>query len=73
MRYGIRTETDWSLVGAELAKEDDHAQIKFFKAFLKEAQTYGTHFQTEMQLISINKGLTNDEKELAATIAFKEE
>ena len=73
MRKGIRTSIDWSLVGAELAQSDDNDQAEFFKAFVKEAQTYGTHYQTEMQLMSINQKLTNEEKELIATIAYKEQ
>jgi len=68
MRRGIRTEIDWSLIGAELAKESDNEQIKFFKAFLAEAKTYGTHHQTEMQLICIGNGLTDTEKEMIQTI-----
>ena len=71
MKHGIRTSTDWSLVGAELAQQGDDDQIKFFKSFLKEAQTYGTRHQTEMQLISIAHGLTEDEKELIETICYK--
>ena len=73
MRAGIRTSIDWSLVGAELAQDDDCAQVEFFKAFLKECQTYGTRHQTEMQLMSINQKLTDEEKELIATIAYKEQ
>ena len=72
MKHGIRTSTDWALVGAELAKEDDHAQVEFFKSFLKECRTFGTDHQTDMQLMSINEKLTEDEKEMMQTIGYVE-
>jgi len=72
MRQGIRTAIDWALVGAELAKEDDHAQVEFFKSFLKECRTFGTDYQTDIQLMSINEKLTDDEKEMMQTIGYME-
>ena len=71
VKRGIRTSIDWSLVGAELAQDDDCAQVEFFKAFLKECQTYGTRHQTEMQLITISNQLTDEEKDLVQTIGYK--
>ena len=44
MRLGITKETDWSYVGALLAHDDDHAQIEFFKSFVKECKSWGTEY-----------------------------
>jgi len=64
MKNGIITTIDWSLIGATLAQESDEEQTEFFKSFIKEAQTYGTNHQMNLQMASINLKLTEDEKEI---------
>ena len=54
MRLGIQKEIDWEYVGALLAQSDDNEQAKFFKAFVKECLSWGTHLQVESQLACTN-------------------
>jgi hypothetical protein len=63
---------DWKFLGAVLANDDESVQADFFKAFIKEINTWGTRMQREMQLIWVNKRLTDEEKELLACLSFKE-
>ena len=70
MKTGIRTEVDWELVGAELAQSDDHAQIEFFKSFIKECKSWGTNHQVELQLAHVNVELTDDERECLAMLSY---
>lgn len=69
MRIGLQN-TDWSYIGAYLARADDKEQAEFFKAFVKESLSYGTNHQAEMQLASINMLLSKDEKELLSSISY---
>ena len=64
MKKGIITEIDWSLIGAYLANEDDENQIKFFKAFCKEMESWDTALQMGVQLVTIAEGLTSREQEI---------
>ncbi len=73
MKQGIRTAVDWELVGAELARESDREQIQFFKAFVKECNSWGTQHQVEMQLAGINIELTKDEIETLGMITYEKE
>lgn len=45
----------------------------FFKSFVKECKSWGTHYQIEMQLLGISAELTGEEKEILSTITYKEE
>ncbi|MEN6321718.1 MAG: hypothetical protein ABFD82_23590 [Syntrophaceae bacterium] len=71
MRIGM-VEPDWAYIGAVLARGSDDEQATFFKSFLKECSTWGTHHQIEMQLAGVNEKLTNDEKDLLGMLSFKE-
>ena len=62
MRMGIRKEIDWEYVGALLAQEGSNEQVKFFRAFVKECNSWGTRLQVETQLAAVNIELTNDER-----------
>ncbi len=73
MRYGIKQPFDWSLAGAELARQDDETQAQFFKSFLKECNTWGTHHQVEIQLSFINGKLTKEEREQLGMLSFQED
>ena len=73
MRKGIRTEPDWEFIGAECAKGDDGDQAAFFKGFIKECKTWGTHFQIEMQLCFVNEKLTPEERELLGMLSYEKE
>jgi len=72
MRHGIRTDVDWSLVGAELAQADDEKQAEFLKAFVKECGTWGTRVQVEYQLAAVNEKLTLEEREVLKMIGYTE-
>ena len=70
MRIGVQN-TDWEYIGAKLATETDEDQAKFFRGFVKEAKTFGSHYQTEMQMMSINKLLTSEEREVLGAISHE--
>jgi hypothetical protein len=72
MRQGIHKEIDWEYMGALLASDDDVNQIKFFKGFIRECKTWGTHYQIEIQLAGVNQKLTDEEKDLLSMIGYKE-
>jgi len=72
MKNGVFTQIDWSLIGAQLAQESDVEQSDFFKAFVKEALTYGTSYQCEMQMTSIGIKLTDKEKDVLYDISYRE-
>ena len=72
MRKGIMTEIDWEFIGSQLAVEDGEVQSKFFKSFIKEINSFETHFQGQQQLSSINSKLSKQEKEDLAMITFIE-
>lgn len=72
MKNGIIITINWSIIGAQLALESDEEQIQFFKAFTKEVQTYPTQHQIELQMYSINTGLTTDERDILKGISYDE-
>lgn len=73
MKLGMLKEIDWSYIGALLAQEDDNIQAEFFKAFVFECGTWGTHYQVEMQLAYVNEKLTQEEKEVLGMLSYKDE
>lgn len=72
MRFGIQKEIDWSYVGAVLANEGDKEQAEFLKAFIKECNSWGIHFQVETQLAHVNLLLTEKERETLSMLSFNE-
>lgn len=72
MRLGILKDIDWAMMGALLAREDHHDQVRFFRALLKECLTWGTHYQVEQQFAYINRELTKEECEMLAMLSFIE-
>ena len=73
MKQGLKIEYDWKLIGAELANLSDVEQVEFFKGFISECKTWGTHYQVEMQLAFINDKLTKEEKDLLYMLSYEEE
>ena len=71
MKLGI-IDVDFEYVGALLAQSDDIEQTKFFKAFVKECNSWGTRYQVEMQLAGVNQALTKEEKETLSMIGYIE-
>lgn len=70
MKLGIR-DVDWDYVGALLAQETNDNQADFFKAFVKECKTWGTNYQIEMQLATVNDKLTTEEKQILGMIGYE--
>ncbi len=68
MRFGMTNEIDWQYLGALLAQQTHIEQTKFLKSFVKECQSWGTHFQIEYQLSEINYHLTKEEREILSMI-----
>jgi len=62
---------DWKLVGARLAVVSDDEQSEFFKSFCKEIFTWPTCYEREMQLLSVNKKLTENERELLGCLSHE--
>jgi len=73
MRFGIRKDVDWQYMGALLAQSDDSEQAEFFKAFVKECNSWGTQMQVEGQLAFINRKLTKEERETLSMITYEGE
>lgn len=71
MKLGIM-DLDWAQIGAMLAVEGDDEQIKFFKAFVKECNSWGTRHQVEVQLAGVNRALTADERQTLGMIGYEE-
>ena len=71
MRLGLR-DIDWEQVGAQLAQGGDDEQAEFFKAFVKECNTWGTRHQVELQLAGVNQKLTTEEKQTLGMIVYEE-
>ena len=69
MKLGLR-DIDWEQVGAQLANESDNEQVEFFKSFVKEMNSWGTHYQTQMQLAFVNEKLTK-EPTIISFVKFK--
>jgi len=72
LRFGL-LEINWEYVGALLANQSSEEQVAFFKAFIKECKTWGTHFQIEQQLSFINKHLSLEEREILEMLSYKGE
>jgi len=71
MKHGIITEINWKYIAAVLANEGDDVQSDFFKSFVAECKTWGTSYEVQTQLASINAKLTKDEKELLGMITYQ--
>ena len=72
MRLGMMKEVDFEFAGATLAQADSEQQIAFFRTFVKECKSWGTHFQVETQLAVVNLELTREEKEVLAMLGYTE-
>ena len=72
MKQGLR-DIDWDYAGAALARADDNEQAVFFKAFIKECNSWGTNHQVQMQLAFINAKLTKDERETLGMLGYEKE
>jgi len=72
MKLGLQ-DTAWEYIGAKLAQEDSIAQVKFFKAFVAEMQTWGTSYQMQMQLAYVNGELSEEEKEVLSMLGYQGE
>jgi hypothetical protein len=70
MRYGVK-DVDWEYYAALLAESDDNNQAMFFKSFLKECNSWGTHYQVEKQLAMVNLKLTDEEREQLVMLSCK--
>ena len=70
MKFGILKEVDWEYVGAMFAREDDDKQADFLKAFIKECNSWGTHFQVGHQLACVNNRLTKEERETLSMLSY---
>ena len=71
MKQGLR-DIDWDYAGAALARESDNEQVQFFKAFIKECNSWGTRLQVEKQLSFINLKLTKEERETLSMLSYEE-
>jgi len=71
MNLGMFSEIDFKYLGALLARSDDAKQAEFFKAFVKECQSWGTHYQVEKQLAWINHLLTKEEREVLSMLGYE--
>jgi len=72
MRLGMTENVDWAYIGALLARDDDNSQVTFFKSFINECNSWGTHYQIEKQFAMINIKLTDTEKEQLYMLSYKE-
>ena len=52
----------WDMLGAKLASLSDNEQSKFFTGFAKELASFDTHYNREMQMMSVNGKLSKDVK-----------
>jgi hypothetical protein len=73
MRLGMAENVDWAHIGALLARDDDNSQSTFLKAFIKECNSWGTHYQVEMQFARVNHKLTKEEKEQLSMLSYEDE
>ena len=71
MKLGLR-DLDWAQVGADLARGDSNDQTDFFKAFIKEMNSWGTRHQVEMQLAYVNGELSKEERKTLGMLSFDE-
>ncbi len=72
MKIGL-LDADFKYLGAVLARAGDDEQAEFLKAFVAECQSWGTHYQVEYQLASVNSKLTPDEREILKMLGYTEE
>lgn len=72
MKVGLQ-EIDWKLAGATLANQGDNEQADFFRAFVKECRSWGTHYQIEFQLARVNQKLNGKEREILSMLGFEGE
>jgi hypothetical protein len=72
MKLGITKEIDWAYVGALLARGDDKDQSDFLKGFVKECNSWGTSYQVQSQLASVNLLLTKEERETLKMLSYDE-
>jgi len=70
MRLGL-DEVKWGYVGAKLANGDDDDQVEFVKGFIKECLAWGTKYQVQVQLASVNHKLTPDEREIISMLGYE--
>ena len=70
MKFGIVKEIDWPYVGALLAQEGDDKQTEFFKGFIAECLSWGTHLQVEQQLAHVNLKLSSDERKVLSMLSY---
>lgn len=73
MKLGNGITIDWSIIGATLANEDDEVQIKFFKGFCKQVDSWPTVIAKDVQMLRIRDGLNDKEKEIISGIVYKGE
>jgi hypothetical protein len=67
---GIRKDVDWEYLGALLAQGGDDEQVLFFKAFVKECNSWGTQHQVDIQLAGVNQLLSKEEKKTLSMIGY---
>ena len=73
MRKGLIFSESWEHVGAMLADSNADEQAAFFKAFIRECDSWGTHFQVQSQLATINLRLNKHERETISMLGYDEE
>lgn len=56
-------EIKWDLLGAKLAALGDDEQSKFFMGFARELASFETHYQREVQMISVGDKLDERAKQ----------
>ena len=69
----VTVQVDWSLIGATLANCNAEEQAQFLKAFVKECNSWGSHYQVESQLASVNLALTVEERETLSMLSYQGE
>jgi len=72
MKHGLLKDPDWAYVAALLANTGDIEQATFFSAFVKECNSWGTHYQVEQQLAFVNLKLTEKERETLSMLSYRE-
>ena len=71
MKLGL-CEIEWGYIGSVLARQSDVEQTEFFKAFIKECNSWGTEYQVQSQLAMINLKMTDAERETLRMLSIKE-
>jgi len=67
------TTIDWATIASYLAVAGDDEQAVFFKTFVKECQSWGTHYEVEKQLTSVRMLLTDEEREVLSAVVTVED